>query len=192
MELHEKLQALRRARGLTQEEVAQELGVSHTDVSEWESGRSAPERDPLKALAAFYGVSPDELLSDTALPTGGRWRGTVFALLDLGAAAMLVLPLFGERSGADAAAVSLLAFTGGAAYVRALGVAVVAVLMSVGIALLAVQRGGVNARVWRLRRASLYLGVGAAMLFAAARQPCAAVFALVLLAAKVALLAKRR
>lgn len=190
MELHEKLQALRRARGLTQEEVAQALGVSRTDISEWESGRGAPERDPLKALAAFYGVSPDELLSDTALPTGGRWRGTVFALIDLGAAAMLVLPLFGERSGA--AAVSLLAFTGGAAYVRALGVAVVAVLMSVGIALLAVQRGGVNARVWRLRRASLYLGVGAAMLFAAARQPCAAVFALVLLAAKVALLAKRR
>lgn len=191
MELHEKLQALRRARGLTQEEVAQALGVSRTDISEWESGRGAPERDPLKALAAFYGVSPDELISDTALPTGGRWRGTVFALIDLGAAAMLVLPLFGERSGA-AATVSLLAFTGGAAYVRALGVAVIAALMLVGIALLAVQRGGVNARVWRLRRASLYLGVGAAMLFAAARQPCAAVFALVLLAAKVALLAKRR
>lgn len=192
MELHEKLQELRRERGLTQEEVAQALCVSCTAVSEWESGRGAPDLDSRRALAAFYGVSLDELLSDTALPVDGRWRGMAFALLDLGATALGVLPLFGEHGGAGTAAVSLLAFTGGAAYVRALGMAVIAALVGVGVGLLAVQRGGVDARVWRLRRASLYLGALAAMLFAAARQPYAAVFALVLLAAKVALLVKRR
>ena len=39
MEFHEKLQALRRQRGLTQEELAAELFVSRTAISKWESGR---------------------------------------------------------------------------------------------------------------------------------------------------------
>ena len=40
MEFHEKLQALRRQRGLTQEELAERLYVSRTAVSKWESGVS--------------------------------------------------------------------------------------------------------------------------------------------------------
>ena len=40
MEFHEKLQALRRQRGLTQEELAERLVVSRTAVSKWESGVS--------------------------------------------------------------------------------------------------------------------------------------------------------
>ena len=40
MEFHEKLQALRRQKGLTQEELAAELFVSRTAVSKWESGVS--------------------------------------------------------------------------------------------------------------------------------------------------------
>ena len=40
MEFHEKLQALRKQRGLTQEELAERLFVSRTAISKWESGVS--------------------------------------------------------------------------------------------------------------------------------------------------------
>ena len=40
MELHEKLQELRKSRGLTQEQLAQQIYVSRTAISKWESGVS--------------------------------------------------------------------------------------------------------------------------------------------------------
>ena len=69
MEFHEKLQELRKRRGLTQEELAQALYVSRTAISKWESGRGYPGIDLLKAIAAFFAVSIDDLLSGDALLT---------------------------------------------------------------------------------------------------------------------------
>lgn len=43
MEFHEKLQELRKSRGLTQEELAEALFVSRTAISKWESGATYPE-----------------------------------------------------------------------------------------------------------------------------------------------------
>ena len=47
MEFHEKLQELRRQKGITQEELAQALYVSRAAVSKWESGRGYPNIDSL-------------------------------------------------------------------------------------------------------------------------------------------------
>ena len=48
MEFHEKLQELRKKKGLTQEELAEMLFVSRTAVSKWETGRGYPSIDSLK------------------------------------------------------------------------------------------------------------------------------------------------
>ena len=64
MEFHEKLHSLRKQKGLTQEALAEALHVSRTAVSKWESGRGYPNIDSLKATAAFFGVTVDELLTE--------------------------------------------------------------------------------------------------------------------------------
>ena len=63
MEFNEKLQELRKRRGLTQEELAEALYVSRTAISKWESGRGYPSIDSLKAIAGYFSVTIDELLS---------------------------------------------------------------------------------------------------------------------------------
>ena len=67
MELNEKLQMLRKKKGLTQQELADRLYVSRTTVSKWESGRGVPGIESLKAISNFFSVSLDELLSSSDL-----------------------------------------------------------------------------------------------------------------------------
>lgn len=47
---------------MTQEFVAETLGVSRQSVSKWENGTSDPNTSNLIALAKLYGISPEELL----------------------------------------------------------------------------------------------------------------------------------
>ena len=63
MELYEKLYELRRASGMSQEELAEKLGVSRQAVSKWESGTTQPELPKLIELSKIYQVSVDALLS---------------------------------------------------------------------------------------------------------------------------------
>ena len=62
MELSEKIQKIRKDRGLTQEQFAQELFVSRTAVSKWETGRGTPSMDSLQMIAKLYGATLDDLL----------------------------------------------------------------------------------------------------------------------------------
>ena len=63
MEFNEKLQELRKQRGLTQEELAQALYVSRTAISKWESGRGYPNIESLNTIAKFFAITIDEVLS---------------------------------------------------------------------------------------------------------------------------------
>ena len=70
IEIADRLVELRRARGLSQEELAGKLGVSRQGVSKWERAESSPDTDNLIALARLYGVSLDELLLHTPAAGG--------------------------------------------------------------------------------------------------------------------------
>lgn len=61
MSLNETLKERRRALGLSQEKVAEQLGVSRQAVTKWEAGQSVPSPENLLALARLYETSLDEL-----------------------------------------------------------------------------------------------------------------------------------
>jgi len=65
MPLHENIMQLRKAAGLSQEQLAEQIGVSRQTVSKWETGQSAPELEKLLALSQIFGVSTDTLLGNT-------------------------------------------------------------------------------------------------------------------------------
>lgn len=80
MGFSEKLQELRKREGISQEDLARELGVSRQAVSKWESGQSLPETEKLIAISDFFGVSLDDLVrgganrrdGPTAVERGGE------------------------------------------------------------------------------------------------------------------------
>lgn len=60
--LGEKIRSLRKSKNLTQNEVANDLGVSKGCVSNWENDNTLPSIEQLKKIAIFYNVSADYLL----------------------------------------------------------------------------------------------------------------------------------
>lgn len=64
MEQAEILTRLRKEKGLSQTEAAEELGVTRQAISKWESGRAFPSMEKLIALSRLYGVPLEELYVD--------------------------------------------------------------------------------------------------------------------------------
>ena len=64
MTLHEKIYILRKKNGLSQEALAENLGVSRQSVSKWETGEATPEVNKLLSLSKLFGVTTDYLLND--------------------------------------------------------------------------------------------------------------------------------
>lgn len=62
--LNEKLQQLRKIKGMSQENVAQVIDVSRQTISKWELGETSPELDKLVKLAKLYEVTVDYLLGN--------------------------------------------------------------------------------------------------------------------------------
>ena len=65
MNLSEKLSFLRKEKGLSQENLADEMNVSRQAVSKWESGNVMPSLDNLIYLSKLYGVTIDSLIDDS-------------------------------------------------------------------------------------------------------------------------------
>lgn len=201
MEFNEKLQELRNKKGLTQEELAASLFVSRTAISKWESGRGYPNIESLKAIAKFFSVTVDELLSADELLTAAekdneqkvrRFCDLTYGLLDICMAMLLFLPFFSEESFGSFQSVALITLGGVETYLLAVYLAVVASIALMGILTLALQ--GCQATAWLKSKTqiSLALGALAVLVFIISSQPYAAVFTFALLSVKTLILIKHR
>ena len=68
MILADKIIDLRKKNGLSQEELAEKLGVSRQSISKWEGAQSVPDMNRILAMADLFGVSTDYLLRDEMEP----------------------------------------------------------------------------------------------------------------------------
>ncbi|MBQ3157084.1 MAG: helix-turn-helix transcriptional regulator [Clostridia bacterium] len=198
MELHEKLQQLRKQRGLTQEELAEALYVSRTAVSKWESGRGYPSIDSLKELSKFFSVSIDDLLSGEKViylaeqenrSSLQRSRDICLGLLDLLSILLLILPLYPRQGSGMIESVSLLAYWETAPVFSA-AYAILAILLSLtgaGRLLLKPMKKELGRLITGV---SLSVSIAVVLLFALTRQAYAVTLVFLLLVAKGAVLLK--
>ena len=127
MEFHEKLQELRKKRGLTQEELAEALYVSRTAISKWESGRGYPSIDSLKEISSFFSVTIDDLLSGEKLLFIAEKENKsniqsmcelLFGVLDVSTLLLVILPLYPNIVDGYVYSVNLLEYEQGTTFIR--------------------------------------------------------------------------
>ena len=200
MEFNEKLQELRKQKGLTQEELAEKLYVSRAAISKWESGRGYPNIESLKAIAKFFSLTVDELLSSGEVLTIAEednkrkekhFYDLIYGLLDLCITMLLFLPFFAEKADGIIQSVSLIALDGVQPYLKTAYLAVVISMIVIGILTLALQNCQGAAWVKSKTMISMMLGAIAVFVFMISSQPYAAVFAFALLIIKALMLIKR-
>ena len=201
MEFHKKLQELRKQKCLTQEELAESLYVSRTAVSKWESGRGYPNIESLKAIAKFYSVTIDELLSGEEVITiaeadqkqkESHLQDLVFGLLDLSVALFFLVPFFGQKADGSVQAVPLTSLTAIALYLHAAYFAAVIGMIILGILTLTLQNYRGAFWLQKKRMISLVLNTVGVLIFIISSQPYAAAFLFMFLAIKVIVLIKQQ
>ena len=201
MEFNEKLQELRKQKGLTQEELAEILFVSRTAVSKWESGRGMPSIESLKAISKFFAVTLDDLLSSEELLVIAEddhkqkemhIRDMIYGLLDCSVAMFFFLPFFGQKVNTIIQEVSLLSCTEIAPYLRTAYFAIVIGIIASGILTLALQNLHQAFWVKNKSKTSVSLNAVGVLLFIISSQPYAATFLFVFLIIKVFMLIKKQ
>lgn len=197
MEFNEKLQELRKQKNLTQEQLAEQLYVSRTAISKWESGRGYPSIDSLKEISRFFSISLDELLSSEEILTAAQedsrqkithFRDLVFGLLDSSLVIFLFLPFFGQREADRIREVSLLTLTNIEPYIKIPYFIIVVGLILFGILTLALQN--YKAPFWNHNKNKISLGLSTfgSILFMISLQPYAAMFTFLFLVMKTLML----
>lgn len=200
MELNEKLQELRKNKGLTQEELAAALYVSRTAVSKWESGRGLPSIDSLKQISAFFDVSIDDLLSaDKALSLAEQenkasqrsFCDLLLGICDLCAILLILLPLYPRVDGKTVYAVDFLTYARTAAFSGWIFAFLFAGLILTGAVKIGSVCGKTETAQPLLTGISLCISIAAVLLLAVTRNAYATSLTFLLLVIKGTLLLKR-
>ena len=143
MDFHEKLQELRKRKGLTQEELAEALYVSRTAISKWESGRGYPSIDSLKELSEYFSVTIDELLSGEKLISLAEKENKanlrsvcelLFGMVDVCAFLLMVLPLYPNTVEGHIYSVNLFSYAEATRWIRVVYWSMFCGMMVCGIA----------------------------------------------------------
>ena len=199
MEFNQKLQELRKQKGLTQEQLATSLYVSRTAISKWESGRGYPNIDSLKALAKFFSVTVDSLISaDEILIIAEEdnkkkqsfFKDLVCGLLDLSTLLLFFLPFFAQKIGGVIQSVSLLELSNVQEYLKVIYLITVISTALMGVLTLALQNFQYKAWLNIKTLLSLVLGVVLVLILIISSQPYACAFAFTLLIIKTFMLIK--
>ena len=191
MEFNEKLQELRKSRGLTQEELAKELFVSRTAISKWESGRGYPSIESLKEISRYFSLSIDELICPDEIILAaenekrdliGKYTALICGMLDILTALLLFIPVFGN--GENSAAVPLFGLTDTAFWIVIVYAAVIGLTVLNGVCGVIISR--FNKPLWNKHRivTGAALSVIGVFLFIVTRQPYAGIICFAILIIK--------
>lgn len=200
MEFNEKLQELRKARSLTQEELAEALYVSRTAISKWESGRGYPSIDSLKEISRFFSVTIDDLICPDEMITVAendkrefvsKYVSLICCVLDALLAILVFIPAFGNGTDSSGA-VSLFGLTGINPWVKTLFIVIISIAILNGISGVIIV--AFSKPVWNRHRlvTGVVLSILAVLVFIATRQPYAGIVCFAFLVIKGFLIAKTK
>ena len=200
MEFNEKLQELRKGKGLTQEELAEKLFVSRTAISKWESGRGYPSIDSLMEIARFFSVTIDDLIcSDEMISVAenekrefaDKYISLICNVMDILPVILLFIPAFGNGLGFSET-VSLFGLSGITPWVKTVFVMIIGIMILNGIcgAIIA----NFNKPVWNRHRlvTGVVLSILSVTVFIVTRQPYAGIVCFAFLVIKGFLIAKAK
>ena len=199
MEFHEKLQELRKNRGLTQEELADALYVSRTTISKWESGRGYPSIDSLREISRFFSVTIDDLLSGEKLLAIAETENKsnmrsicdlLFGMVDICSFLLIVLPLYPNRIDSYIQSVDLFMYTDASSWIRLIYWVIFASLIILGAAKTLLTQLKIQTQQKLLTGCSIVLSIAAVLFLALTREAYAAALLFLLLVAKGVLLLK--
>ena len=201
MEFSEKLQELRKSRGLTQEELAQALYVSRTAVSKWESGRGYPSIESLKEISGYFSVTIDDLLSGEKLLSLAEKENKsniqsicdlLFGAVDLFSLLLVVLPLYPNEAHGYIFSVNLLAYTQTTAFNKAVYWILFVLLFAFGIAKIFLIKTKAEKISKILTLISMGLNIVTVIFLALTREVYAVIVAFLLMITKGMILLKRK
>lgn len=199
MEFNEKLQELRKSRGLIQEELAEALFVSRTAVSKWESGRGYPSIDSLKEISKYFSVTIDELLTGEKLISIAEKENKsniqklcdlLIGIVDLFSFILIVLPLYPNPINGYIYSVNLFAYTETASFNRLIYWIMFLALVIAGAVKIFITQFNINKGQKIVTGISIVLSILTILFLAMAKEAYAITFAFLLFVVKGILLFK--
>jgi len=193
MEFNEKLQELRKNKGITQEELAEALFVSRTAISKWESGRGYPSIDSLKEIAAYFSITIDELLSGEALldiaekenrSNLQKAQDLLFGIADVFYFLLILLPLYPKPLEGHIYSINLIMYTETAVRDMTAYWAIFIIMIILGVIEIVLTRYGSEKSRRVISQISMVINVGLEILLILSRMVYAATLAFILLLVK--------